>query len=109
VLRVLRVTPPPRRPPGNTTARGYGHAWRKIRATILRPGTPCHYCGNPATSVDHIIPKALGGTDDRANLAPACARCNSSKRDRPAPGRQATPPCPIHGTRCAGRHTLLQW
>ena len=75
----------PRRPAGNTTAKGYGHQWHLIRAKVLRPGSRCHYCGAPATTVDHVIPKAKGGTDAMSNLVPACARCNSSKRDRPAP------------------------
>ena len=29
--------------------------------------------------VDHIIPKALGGTDDPSNLCAACYRCNEYK------------------------------
>jgi hypothetical protein len=28
------------------------------------------------------VPKALGGTDDEANLQAACRSCNSGKRDR---------------------------
>jgi hypothetical protein len=44
----------------------------------------CTYCGtegdpsNPLTA-DHLVPKALGGTDDRENLVTACPRCNSAK------------------------------
>jgi len=33
----------------------------------------------PATTVDHVIPKVLGGTDDVYNLVAACLRCNSSR------------------------------
>jgi hypothetical protein len=43
--------------------------------------TTCTYCEAPATSVDHVVPRALGGSDDPANLVPACTWCNSSKRD----------------------------
>jgi 5-methylcytosine-specific restriction protein A len=33
----------------------------------------------PATIVDHVLALSLGGTNDRANLAPACADCNGAK------------------------------
>lgn len=39
----------------------------------------CHYCGAPATTRDHIVPKALGGTNARVNIAPACEPCNTAK------------------------------
>lgn len=31
------------------------------------------------TTLEHIVPKNHGGTDDVENLAIACARCNSEK------------------------------
>lgn len=51
---------------------------------VLPPGcfTNCAYCGAPAEQIDHIIPRSRGGTDALENLAPACAACNLSKRDR---------------------------
>lgn len=33
-------------------------------------------------TVDHIIPRALGGSDDRENLQLAHFGCNASKRHR---------------------------
>lgn len=45
----------------------------------------CCYCQMPAKyiyapmQIDHIIPVALGGTDDETNLCYACPRCNSFK------------------------------
>lgn len=43
----------------------------------------CCYCGKspPQVSleVDHVIPIAMGGTNDRSNLVVACARCNRGK------------------------------
>ena len=40
-----------------------------------------HLDGRPISdaTVEHIIPKHHGGTDDADNLAVACARCNSEK------------------------------
>jgi len=46
----------------------------------------CYYCGADISNtsdenytVDHYIPKALGGSDEWDNLRPACYGCNSSK------------------------------
>jgi hypothetical protein len=44
-------------------------------------GQPCHYCDEPAASWDHIIPRALGGSNDPSNLVPACLPCNQDKSD----------------------------
>ncbi|NBR07971.1 MAG: HNH endonuclease [Planctomycetes bacterium] len=35
-----------------------------------------------ATTVDHIIPRRLGGTDEPDNLVASCTRCNYSKGGR---------------------------
>ncbi len=51
---------------------------------IIRDGGICCYCGTnrgPMT-VDHIIPKNLGGSDSWENLICACERCNNKKGDR---------------------------
>lgn len=51
----------------------------KIREEVTWSG-PCAYCGDVApTQVDHVIPLSRGGTDDRANLVPACKSCNMDK------------------------------
>jgi 5-methylcytosine-specific restriction endonuclease McrA len=39
----------------------------------------CGYCGEEATSLDHIIPRFKSGSSNRNNLIPACRRCNTSK------------------------------
>jgi 5-methylcytosine-specific restriction endonuclease McrA len=61
--------------------RGYGWDWRKVRAEVLeRDGWVCRWCGQPAKTVDHLVPLAQGGARlDPANLAAACLRCNSSR------------------------------
>lgn len=72
---------------GTTTARGYGSEWRKLSQRVIREEGCCRDCGttglpgNPLTC-DHIIPKAMGGTDERGNLCCRCRRHNSSKGAR---------------------------
>jgi len=47
------------------------------------PGS-CFYCGyhdGPLT-VDHLIPRARGGTNASENRVPCCPRCNTLKGDR---------------------------
>jgi hypothetical protein len=56
---------------GSTTA------WRKIRQRILqRDQNCCYWCGAEANTVDHLIERSAGGTDDEQNLVAACAKCN---------------------------------
>lgn len=44
----------------------------------------CAYCNtNPYGHIDHIVPVALGGSNDIENLVPACASCNLSKNAKP--------------------------
>lgn len=54
-------------------------------AVFTRDSFRCVYCGARAPDVqlhvDHVKPVALGGTDDIANLATACADCNHGKSD----------------------------
>jgi hypothetical protein len=69
--------------------------WRKIRERILRRDQyTCNYCGQEATTVDHVIPRRLGGLDTDDNLVASCSRCNYSKGG----GffvRKRTPPTPL--------------
>lgn len=66
-------------------SRGYGRAWEKLRLIILRrDGGICHCpeCQGGklqlrlANEVDHIIPKAQGGTDDESNLRAVNSDCH---------------------------------
>lgn len=57
---------------------------KRLRFEILRRDNhTCRYCGAKAPNVelrvDHVIPEALGGTNDPANLVTACHDCNSGK------------------------------
>ena len=81
---LARVHTPPE------TARTYGQGrggrpWRRIRDAILkRDGHLCQPCKRAdrltlATQVDHVTPKAEGGTDADDNLQAICAQCHASK------------------------------
>jgi hypothetical protein len=52
-----------------------------------RDSFTCQYCGAKAPGVvlhvDHITPRASGGSDDILNLVTACAGCNGGKSDIP--------------------------
>lgn len=51
--------------------------WRTKRVQILaRDKWTCVYCGEPATQVDHIVPRYWDGTDHQDNLVAACQPCN---------------------------------
>lgn len=56
----------------------YRHIPLDVRQDLL--ADPCVYCGGKAEEIDHIVPRSRGGTDETSNLAPACKRCNRSKR-----------------------------
>jgi 5-methylcytosine-specific restriction protein A len=71
-----RVVPLPRR-------------WARLRAAVLkRDQYTCRLrypgCRIRATEVDHIVPAALGGSDDLSNLAAVCTPCHRHKTAREA-------------------------
>ena len=39
----------------------------------------CSYCGGKAEEIDHVVPRAKGGTNSTYNLTPACRSCNEKK------------------------------
>lgn len=45
-------------------------------------GGLCVYCGDIATTWDHIVPVSKGGQTTPGNIVPCCISCNSSKKDR---------------------------
>lgn len=77
----------------SASARGYGANWRRIRSRILkRDNHLCQECMRqkrivPAYAVDHITPKARGGTDSFDNLEAICKPCHQAKTNREALGR----------------------
>lgn len=57
---------------------------QRLRFEIFRRDNhACRYCGatapNAKLTVDHVIPRTLGGTDDPSNLVAACSGCNAGK------------------------------
>lgn len=62
---------------------------KRLRYEVFRRDNhTCVYCGRSAPDVklqpDHVVPEALGGRTEPANLVTACEECNA--------GKSATPP-----------------
>ena len=51
---------------------------------LKRDRKTCQYCGRTEghMTVDHVIPRSLGGTESWENLVCACSSCNNIKGDR---------------------------
>ena len=71
----------------------FGNNKKVVQALIERDGTKCHYCEvelvfnysgyvENGYSIDHVLAKAEGGTEDLDNLLLACRSCNSRKGRR---------------------------
>lgn len=73
VIRLSRMVHPPR--PKVALSR---------REIFRRDQFTCQYCGKvtPLLTVDHIIPKHLGGAHVWSNLVAACSICNHRKGSR---------------------------
>jgi 5-methylcytosine-specific restriction protein A len=76
--------------------RGYGSHWQRLRITVLNEEPLCRRCEAKgltveATDVDHITPRARGGTDDRSNLQALCHECHSAKTAKEDGGFGRTP------------------
>ena len=53
---------------------------KRFRSTIYEMwGGECAYCGKPARSLDHVVPRHKGGLTVTENLIPACLFCNGNK------------------------------
>ena len=51
---------------------------------IKRDRHTCQYCGknHQPMTLDHVVPKSMGGKDTWENLVCACIRCNGRKGDK---------------------------
>ena len=91
---------------GTRHERGYGSTWDKLRKKVLeRDMYLCQACKRDGIltplgvkpydhAVDHIKPKAKGGTDDEDNLEGLCADCHDAKTEREAKEGQGARPRP---------------
>jgi len=54
------------------------------RSILARDNYACQYCGTHANdlTVDHVIPKRLGGPTAWENLVCCCKKCNTKKGDK---------------------------
>ncbi len=76
---ILQWSKPPKTEPIE-----YGN--RAARVIVFNQfGGRCAYCGwilsFAVFTIDHILPKNLGGTDKLDNLFPSCRTCNHLKRN----------------------------
>jgi 5-methylcytosine-specific restriction endonuclease McrA len=73
VIRLARYVKPPRRSAGFSR-----------RAVLRRDGYACQYCGvlTPRPTLDHVVPRRLGGRTTWTNLVTACRDCNQRKGGR---------------------------
>ncbi|GAB3983966.1 HNH endonuclease [Plantactinospora veratri] len=58
-----------------------GPAWSRP-GVLARDGRRCGYCGGPASTVDHILPRSRGGRNTWTNTVACCDGCNQRKADR---------------------------
>lgn len=52
------------------------------RAVFGRDAHTCQYCGSPAESIDHVLPRSRGGEHSWENVVACCRSCNIRKGDR---------------------------
>jgi 5-methylcytosine-specific restriction protein A len=72
---------------GNAGQGRGGRPWRRLREQVLARDKHLCQCGEcrkegrarPATEVDHIVPKAEGGTDSPGNLQAINTDCHKRK------------------------------
>lgn len=72
---------------------GQGSKWirkEKRLAIYIRDGFSCAYCGRDLrgaepceVTLDHLLPRCVGGGNEATNLITACRSCNSSRQDKP--------------------------
>lgn len=83
----LIESPTPQTP--NVTELSTAMVSRRRREIFTKSAGKCHYCADPLTldgkwHIEHMMPRAMGGSDDTINLVAACVTCNLRKADRSA-------------------------
>lgn len=93
---------------------------KKLRFEVMkRDAFMCGYCGKSAPhvvlEVDHVVPRASGGSDDPDNLVTACFDCNRGKGatplGNPVPGEMPTKVKEIYSAAAAAqqRREAVEW
>lgn len=69
--------------------------WKIIKTLLAESqGYRCAHCQRPTNmisnhrrqaTVDHVVPKSRGGTDDWNNLVMSCSRCNYKRQSKYIP------------------------
>lgn len=55
----------------------------RLRRKIRRDNLTCFYCGEEATTIEHLKPRVYGGRDSINNIVPACRVCNEERGTMP--------------------------
>ena len=59
---------------------------RQVKAQRLASKPICHYCGvalsADTATLEHIVPRSIGGTHSPYNVVLACGPCNAKRADR---------------------------
>jgi len=67
-------------------ARGRRRLQLTKKNVLLRDDYKCAYCSHKCdhatATVDHVVPRSMGGKSTWENLVTSCSECNSRKRDR---------------------------
>ena len=75
--------------PSVAVLRKYVHLPHRNRSLVLttrnvcaRDNHECGYCGKRADTIDHVVPRALGGPNTWENVTAACGKCNRRKSNK---------------------------
>lgn len=59
-----------------------GDSYASTNMILTRDDWTCVFCGEPASTVDHLLPKSRGGPSTFNNQVAACSDCNGRKAAR---------------------------
>lgn len=52
------------------------------KGIMVRDNYKCAYCNKAADTIDHVIPKSLGGESSYENCVASCLKCNAKKSNK---------------------------
>lgn len=56
---------------------------KRVRSKFVARDPRCHYCRKPvcnnSSTIDHVVPRSQGGTNEQGNLVLCCFDCNNEK------------------------------